>query len=209
MNVFNEQPSSLTLSTPEGSTTGTTVAILLEELRLPYHIHFLPQPTTTTPYTFLDRLLLTDVHRNGHTTVLNDFSSITSYLLTQYDEHHRFSYPDGSPESLAVGDRVRQLLGRMEAKDSEDGKPCTPMVRMMLSLYLHMEEYLQKTKQRFLVGDKCTLADLVHFPFVAAAGVHGLDLERFPELTSWYDRLARQGAVRKGMEAIGFRVEDK
>ncbi|PYI03040.1 putative glutathione-S-transferase theta, GST [Aspergillus sclerotiicarbonarius CBS 121057] len=206
MNVFHEEPSALTLSTPKGSTTGTTVAILLEELRLPYHLHFASHSETPRPHP--DRITLTDIDRNGHSTVLEDFDAITSYLLTRYDENHRFSYPAGSPESTAVRDSIHTLLSRMGGNHSEGGKEAVPSVRKILSLYLHLEEYLQKTRKRFLVGDKCTLADLAHFPYVAAASIHGLDLERFPELTSWYDRLARQGAVRKGMEAVGFQVDD-
>ncbi|RAK99384.1 glutathione S-transferase family protein [Aspergillus ibericus CBS 121593] len=216
MNVFNDQPSTLTLTTPKGSTTGTTIAILLEELHLPYHLHFNIAQTT-----------LTDIHRTGHSTTLDTFDSITSYLLTQYDESHRFSYPAGSPECAAVRERVQMLMVRMGGhhsrshslahSHSEDGQndggdgngseESIPSVRKILSLYLHLEEYLQKTRKRYLVGEKCTLADFAHFPYVAAAGVYGLDLERFPELTAWYDRLARQGAVRKGMEAVGLRVD--
>ncbi|RDH38062.1 hypothetical protein BDQ94DRAFT_166278 [Aspergillus welwitschiae] len=95
MNVFDEEPSTITLSTPKASTTGTTIAIILEELRLPYTLHLLPHSSSTTT--------LTDIHRTGHGPTLHSLPSITTYLLTRYDgdqhhHHHHLSYPPHSPE---------------------------------------------------------------------------------------------------------------
>ncbi|GLA44824.1 hypothetical protein AnigIFM63604_000113 [Aspergillus niger] len=98
MNVFDEEPSTITLSTPKASTTGTTIAIILEELRLPYTFHLLPHSSSTTT--------LTDIHRTGHGPTLHSLPSITTYLLTRYDgdhhHHHHLSYPPHSPEHVAV-----------------------------------------------------------------------------------------------------------
>lgn len=47
-----------------------------------------------------------------------------------------------------------------------------------------------------------TIADLFHVPVVAAAGSLGLDLERFPELTAWFNRLSMMEAVQRGMAAV-------
>ncbi|GKZ21233.1 hypothetical protein AbraIFM66951_011624 [Aspergillus brasiliensis] len=120
MNVFDEEPSTITLSTPKASTTGTTIAIILEELRdesrLPYTLHLLPHnhhhhasPTTTTTTT-----TLTDIHRTGHGTTLHSLPSITTYLLTRYDsDHHHLSYPPRSPEHAAVEESLSKLADRM------------------------------------------------------------------------------------------------
>ena len=51
-----------------------------------------------------------------------------------------------------------------------------------------------------------TLADLLHLPYVAAAGSAGLDLERFPELTIWYDRVYQRPAVQKGFNAVHLKI---
>ncbi|KAA8652437.1 uncharacterized protein ATNIH1004_001341 [Aspergillus tanneri] len=52
-----------------------------------------------------------------------------------------------------------------------------------------------------------TLADLIHFPCVAAAGSLGLDIERFPELTAWFNRISQHGAVVNGMAAVQLNVD--
>ncbi|GLA12139.1 hypothetical protein AnigIFM62618_007272 [Aspergillus niger] len=223
MNVFDEEPSTITLSTPKASTTGTTIAIILEELRLPYTLHLLPHSSSTTT--------LTDIHRTGHGPTLHSLPSITTYLLTRYDgdhhHHHHLSYPPHSPEHVAVQESLSKLADRMgithhhlHQQDSEpDNKhehkhhhkqrlpaikesevvdnnnntaketatATVPFARRLLSLYLHLED---------------TVADIAHFPYVAAASQYGFDLERFPELTGWYDRMMRRHGVRRGWERV-------
>ncbi|OJJ77113.1 hypothetical protein ASPBRDRAFT_36309 [Aspergillus brasiliensis CBS 101740] len=248
MNVFDEEPSTITLSTPKASTIGTTIAIILEELRLPYTLHLLPHnhhhhasPTTTTTTT-----TLTDIHRTGHGTTLHSLPSITTYLLTRYDsDNHHLSYPPRSPEHAAVEESLSKLADRMgiahdhghehedkhhpyshkqqqqlpiiketEVEDttgssssaSATAKETIPFARRLLSLYLHLEEYLSRQRrggsERWLVGEKCAVADIAHFPYVAAAGQYGFDLEKFPEVTGWYDRLMRRRGVRRGWERV-------
>ncbi|GKZ76699.1 hypothetical protein AnigIFM56816_007984 [Aspergillus niger] len=242
MNVFDEEPSTITLSTPKASTTGTTIAIILEELRLPYTLHILPHSSSTTT--------LTDIHRTGHGPTLHSLPSITTYLLTRYDgdhhHHHHLSYPPHSPEHVAVQESLSKLADRMgithhhlHHQDSEpDNKhehkhhhnkqhlpaiketevvdnnnntaketatATVPFARRLLSLYLHLEEYLSRQRRGgggWLIGERCTVADIAHFPYVAAASQYGFDLERFPELTGWYDRMMRRHGVRKGWERV-------
>jgi glutathione S-transferase len=47
-----------------------------------------------------------------------------------------------------------------------------------------------------------TLADLVIFPYVAAASEAGLDLEQFPELTTWYNCLLARHDVVNGLKDV-------
>lgn len=47
-----------------------------------------------------------------------------------------------------------------------------------------------------------TLADLVVFPIAATADSFGLDLERFPEVTGWYNRLMSEYPMRKAMAGL-------
>jgi glutathione S-transferase len=63
------------------------------------------------------------------------------------------------------------------------------------------------TVHRVQRANECsTLADLVIFPYVAGASQTNLDLERFPELTTWHDRLVRNPHVAKGMKDVYLEV---
>ena len=58
--------------------------------------------------------------------------------------------------------------------------------------------------KEYLVGDKCTYADLSFVTWYAianyAAGPHKIDWEAYPNYKAWMDRLSSRPAVKKVME---------
>ncbi|PLN85460.1 glutathione S-transferase [Aspergillus taichungensis] len=220
MNVFNEQRGQITLYATPGSKDAATVAIVLEELRLPHTLHLITSPSEiqdpnipaspTLP-------LITNITRHGNHHVFSGFAEITTYLLSSHDQHKHISYAQGSKEAEEVAHWITVLSTTFAENHhhhndhktkghAEGGEEEMPFARKALGLYLRLEQQLSTARTRFLVGSKCTLADLAAFPYVAAAGSVGLDLERFPELTSWFDRVAALGSVPKGMAAVKLSV---
>ncbi|KAK5004079.1 hypothetical protein LTR28_009369 [Elasticomyces elasticus] len=65
-------------------------------------------------------------------------------------------------------------------------------------LYGVLDKHLRDTKQDYLVGNKCTIADIAHFGWVAAAFWAGIDIEEFPTLKAWEDRMYARPGVEKG-----------
>lgn len=141
-------------------------------------------------------------------------ADIARYLLTKYDAEHHFSYKEGSKEVDEVNNWIAFLSKIIQGNNPEES-----FARKALRLYLHLEEHLQKARTPYLVGKKwyvlstvncmqradgsfSTLADLVIFPYVAGASQANLDLERFPELTTWHERLVRNPHVAKGMKDV-------
>ena len=43
-----------------------------------------------------------------------------------------------------------------------------------------------------------TIADIAHWGWIAAAGWAGVDIEEFPNLKAWDDRMLKQPGVEKG-----------
>ena len=72
--------------------------------------------------------------------------------------------------------------GRMSAEDT----PKRPSVDALKLLEAHLAE------PDFLVGDRYTLADLALFGYVHVANEGGLDMDRFPAVQSWLERVTRQ-----------------
>lgn len=125
---LTEEPSTITLTTPKASITGTAIAIIIEELNLPYTLHLLPNshsdshthhdspfssssPTPTT---------LTDTNRPNHDPPLQTLSSITTYLLSNYDkDNHHITYPPNTPEQAAVEEHCSKLEFWMGSTDPE------------------------------------------------------------------------------------------
>jgi glutathione S-transferase len=83
-------------------------------------------------------------------------------------------------------------------------------------LYGVLNEQLEKSTSGYLVGDKCTIADIAHWgwivssystrpllntdSFKASAFWAGVDITEFPALQAWEDRMAARPALRKGKD---------
>lgn len=67
-------------------------------------------------------------------------------------------------------------------------------------LYRVLDNHLSKSTSGYLVGDRCTIADLAHIGWVAAAGWAGIDIEEFPHLKSWEERMLNRPGVAKGID---------
>ncbi|RHZ43030.1 uncharacterized protein CDV56_100375 [Aspergillus thermomutatus] len=200
MNVFDEKSGRIALYTSPGAKEGATIAILIELLKQPHCIHLVHtvqdiKHDDASAYTSLP--VIFDVTSEGKKTSASGLTDITRYLLSKYDPENHFSYKEGSKEAEEVDHWIAFLTKTIHGDNADES-----FTRKALRLYLHLEEHLQKTRYQYLVGRKCTLADLVIFPYVAGASEANLDLERFPELTSWHDRLVRQPHVVKGMKDV-------
>ncbi|KAB8078790.1 glutathione S-transferase [Aspergillus leporis] len=182
MNVFEEQRGLITLYASDGQRKGAIIAIILEELSDGEHID------------------------------LSGFHDIVTYLIDRYDTRHEVSYKKGSREDEEVKHWLASISHEPNGTHTEqhrfdlDADDGIPFARKAIHLYLHLEQHLLKSGNKYIVGKKCTLADLVHLPYVAAAGSTGLDLERFPELTLWYDRVFQRPAVQKGYAAVHLKI---
>lgn len=65
-------------------------------------------------------------------------------------------------------------------------------------LYGVLDAHLAKSTSGYLVGDKCTIADIAHWGWVTAAGWAGIDIEEFPHLKAWEERMYARPGVEKG-----------
>ncbi|KAH2278487.1 hypothetical protein KXW40_000349 [Aspergillus fumigatus] len=200
MNVFKEQRGRIALYTAPRTKDGATIAMLIElvgQLHCVHLVHSINEIKHDDASAHTSLPVLFDVTSEGKKTSASGLSDITRYLLTTYDAEHHFSYKDGSKEAEEVTNWIAFL-----DKTIHGDNPGETFTRKALRLYLHLEEHLQKAQSPYLVGKKCTLADLVVFPYVASASQANLDLERFPELTTWHDRLVRNPHVAKGMKDV-------
>lgn len=65
-------------------------------------------------------------------------------------------------------------------------------------LYKVLDTHLEKTGQPFLVGNKCTIADITHIGWILWAGWAGVDIDEFPTLKKWEERMMARPAVKQG-----------
>lgn len=48
-----------------------------------------------------------------------------------------------------------------------------------------------------------TIADIVHIPYIAGSKEAGVDIEQFPALGKWYNRVSQYPAVTETMDILG------
>ncbi len=65
-------------------------------------------------------------------------------------------------------------------------------------LYGVLNTHLEKTKSDYLVGNKCTIADIAHWGWITAAFWAGVDIDEFPALKAWDERMLARPGVEKG-----------
>lgn len=65
-------------------------------------------------------------------------------------------------------------------------------------LYSVLNTQLENSTSGYLVGDKCTIADIAHWGWIAAAFWAGVDINEFPALKAWDDRMLARPGVEKG-----------
>lgn len=167
MNVFKEQRGRIALYTAPGTKDGATIAMLLElvgQLHCVHLVHSINEIKHDDASAHTSLPVLFDVTSEGKKTSASGLSDITRYLLTTYDAEHHFSSKEGSKEAEEVTNWIAFL-----DKTIHGDNPGETFTRKALRLYLHLEEHLQKAQSPDLVGKKCTLADLVVFPYVASA----------------------------------------
>lgn len=81
-------------------------------------------------------------------------------------------------------------------------------------LYRVLDKHLSSSKSDYIVGNKCTIADIAHYGWVAAAGWAGVEINEFPALKAWEERMEQREGVKKGRDVpdkhnIKERMADK
>jgi GST-like protein len=70
-------------------------------------------------------------------------------------------------------------------------------------LYGVLNTQLQKTE--WLACDEYTIADMATFPWLRAPERQGVNIDDFPSLKKWRDRIAERPAVKRGVEVLAER----
>jgi len=197
---------------------GIKISITLEELGIPYIAHKIDisKNTQKEPW-FLEinpngRIpALTDTFTDGKLIRLFESGSIMQYLVSRYDPEHKISFPEGSREYYEVNNWLFFLnagVGPMQGQANHFGRYAPEIIQYGVDRYRNetrrlygvLDKHLEQGSKEYLVGNKCTIADIAHWGWIAAAGWAGVDIEDFPALHAWEERMAARPGVVKGKD---------
>ncbi|MCJ1307044.1 hypothetical protein MMC25_000690 [Agyrium rufum] len=161
---------------------GIKISIILEELGLPYNVYNieLKDNTQKEPW-FLEinpngRIpALTDTFTDGKPIRLFESGSIMQYLVERYDsEKHLISYPAGTREAYEVNNWLFFMnagVGPMQGQSNHFFRYAPEKIKYGIDryqnetrrLYKVLDTHLGKSSSSYIVGDRCTIADIAHW----------------------------------------------
>lgn len=203
------------------------VATIMEELDIPYNTKIINfGAAKEEPFLSINpngRLPAIEDPNTGIT--LWESGAIVEYLISQYDKSHKLSYSDLKPSFLCRQWLFFQVSGQApyfgqaawfinahpEKLDSAIQRFCREVVRVTGVL----EKALKDNGGQWLVGDKCTYADLSFVPWQQKARIFGGEdlYEKYPLVGAWMERMEGRDSVKKvvkdqeeAVQAAGGRV---
>ncbi|KAJ5589136.1 glutathione S-transferase [Penicillium hordei] len=204
--------------TGPGTPNGRKVSIMLEELGLPYEIYNLSIPDDEQRSEWYLKInasgripTIIDRTEPDHPVTVTESAAIMLYLESKYGKME-FSYPHGTTEYWSMMEWIffqMSNIGPMQGQFNHFNVYAPEKVpyaihrykNETLRLYSIINRHLAQSSSGWLVGDKCTIADLINFTWIHIAEFSGIKLDEMPEfrpLAEWRARISARDGVKKG-----------
>ncbi|CAK7234205.1 Glutathione S-transferase 2 [Sporothrix bragantina] len=165
---------------------------------------------------------LSDVLPDGTALNLFESGSIMQYLVERYDTCHKISYPKGTAQAFQTSSwlffqtsGLGPIMGQAMhftrfAPGTGEGTPTPaydyPRYRYRTEvnrLFRVLDTALSRSSSGYLVGDRCTIADLALWPWVVSDFWAGVSRDVYPHLQQWEQRMAARPGVDVGRHRPG------
>lgn len=199
-----------------GTPNGVKASIILEELKEAYGKEYTYQGINIM-HNVQKEEWFTKLGPNGRIPVIVDHDqggfavqeglAILTYLTRHYDPDHKFSFTDPLDISRAEQWMAWQHggLGPMQGQANHFNRFTKEKIAYGMQRYTGeterlvgiLDNHLKDTD--YLVGNKYSIADIASFGWVNILRFSGIDLDAFPNLKAWWERIVARPAVQKGL----------
>lgn len=142
---------------------------------------------------------------------LFESGSILLYLVEHYDPDYKLSFPRGS---LEYHEMLNWLffqnagVGPMQGQANHFARYAPEKIPYGISryqnetrrLYSVLDKHLAQSESGYLVGDHISIADISTVGWVWSAGFAGIDIDEFPNLKKWEEKLEQREAIQRGKD---------
>jgi glutathione S-transferase len=133
--------------------------------------------------------------------------AILTYLTRHYDPDHKFSFTEPLDISRAEQWMAWQHggLGPMQGQANHFNRFAKERIAYGMQRYTGETERLvgildnHLKNADYLVGNKYSIADIASFGWIHMLRFSGVDIDRFPNLKAWWERINARSAVQKGL----------
>ncbi|CAK7214733.1 Glutathione S-transferase 2 [Sporothrix eucalyptigena] len=157
---------------------------------------------------------LSDVLPNGKEIRLFESGSIMQYLVERYDTTHKISYPKGTAEAFetaswlffqtsGIGPMMGQAMHFTRFAPTTIEYPLYRYRTEVNRLFRVLDATLAKSSSGYLVGDRCTVADLALWPWIVSDFWAGVSVAPYPHLQQWEQRMVSRPGVNEGRHKPG------
>lgn len=133
------------------------------------------------------------------------------YLVDRYDPQHKLSYPPGSREAVEVASWLffqNAGVGPMQGQANHFSRYAPEKIQYGIDryrnetkrLYSTLDKHLAEKGTEYIVGDRCTIADIAHVGWAASADYAGVELGEFKALSAWLERMLKRPGVVRGRD---------
>jgi glutathione S-transferase len=199
-----------------GTPNGLKASIILEELKEAYGKDYTWQGINIGQNIQKEEWF-TKLGPNGRIPVIVDHDkggfavqeglAILAYLTRHYDPDHKFSFTDPLDISRAEQWMAWQHggLGPMQGQANHFNRFTKERIPYGMQRYTGETERLvgildsHLKTQDYLVGNKYSIADIASFGWVNILNFSGVDIDQFPNLKKWWQRINERPAVQRGL----------
>jgi len=194
---------------------GHKVHIMLEECGLPYRVHpvdigagaqFQPAFLTISPNNKIPAIVDTE-GPDGQPISLFESGAILLYLAAKTGQF----LPSTDRQKFEV---LQWLMFQMGGVGPMLGQAhhfriyAPEKIEYAVNRYTNEAKRLygvmdkQLTTHEYIAGDSYTIADMAIFPWLRSWQNQGIDWADYPNLKSWFDRIAARPAVQRGVQVL-------
>jgi len=202
-----------TAQTPNGH----KASITLEELNLSYKVVKINMKESEQKQPWFQEInpngripAITDT-LDGKTIRLFESGSIMQYLVAEYDKIYTISYPAGTSEFYEMNNWLffqNAGLGPMQGQANHFRRYAPEKMQYGIDRYVNevkrlygvLDKHLVDAQTDYLVGNKCTIADIANWSWIALSMYVEVSLDDFPALKAWEERMWARPAVKKGSD---------
>jgi glutathione S-transferase len=196
-----------------GTDNGWKASIALEVLDLPYKTQALSFAKNEQKEEWFlkinpnGRIPAIVDHSNGDFAVFES-GAILLYLAQNYDPEHKLWPTDAKEQSEVVQWLMFQMggIGPMQGQANHFKNYAPVKIDYAINRYINETKRLysvleSRLKDReYLVANQLTIADISTFTWVWGSYALGIDLNEFPSVKSWVERIECLDAVQKGLD---------
>ncbi|KAH9996984.1 glutathione S-transferase GstA [Xylariaceae sp. FL0662B] len=192
------------------------LTIAAEELRIPYNyvnVDFTTDETQSEWYKSINpngRVpAIIHIKEDGTSVTVFESAACLLYIASEFDKEYKLSYPVGTPEywtQLSWLSWQVAGLGPMMGQACHFNRYAPEPVPYGVWRYTSESRRLQHVLDKrlsaspFVAGDRLTIADVAVFLYTHSANWCGIDINEFPNVKAWLDKLAQRSAFQKGLQ---------